>query len=103
MGLFVLELVKRLLSENRWSLAMAKVSRWRTDQLRNLVAVLKLGAIDLDQCRRAAQQNLRSGFDNSSFSRPGRPKKEQICDWTLRHCHAGQYRLVNAHQLRDGF
>jgi superoxide dismutase, Fe-Mn family len=30
------ELIKRPLSEHRWSLAMAKVSRWRTDQLRNL-------------------------------------------------------------------
>ena len=68
-------LVKRLLSEQRMSLAMAEVA-WRgDDQFGNFVRVLEFGAVDLDTGARVAEEGLRHCLNDSSFSRTGGTKE----------------------------
>jgi len=55
---------------------MPQVSRRRADQLGDLMAVLKLGAIDLDYRPRVVQQGLCRCLYNASLARPGRPQEE---------------------------
>ena len=49
-------LVERFLRQQRMRFAMSQISRRRTNQLGNLVRVLKLGAIDLDAGPRVPEQ-----------------------------------------------
>ena len=52
-------------------LAMPQVSGRRADQLGDLVAVLELGAVDLDHGAGIAGEALGHGFHGPGFSRAG--------------------------------
>ena len=75
---------------------MAEISRRRADQLGNFVRVLKLGAVDLDDRVRVAEQNFRGRFDDARLSRTGRPEKQHRADRPIGRVHAGEKNLVEA-------
>ena len=58
--------------------AMPQISGRRTDQLRDLMAVLKLGAIDLDDGARILQQSFSGRFDDAGLAGAGRPKNRKF-------------------------
>src|SRR5215471_13462613 len=60
--------------------AVSQVSGRRADQLGDLVAVLKLGAIDLDYCLGIVQKGLSRGLDNAGLARPRRPEEQKVSD-----------------------
>jgi hypothetical protein len=67
------------------------------------MAVLKLRAVDLDDCSRIPQQGLGRGFHDPGFSGARRPQKEEISD---RPAYWGQSRkvsLVSPDDLLNGF
>ena len=78
LNLFGVVLVEHFLAEQGMRLAMPQISGRRTDQFRDLVAVLKLGAIDLDDGARIAHQALRSGFHQPRFAGTGRSQEQKI-------------------------
>src|SRR5262249_17067211 len=88
--LLSLMLIDGFLSRERWSLAVSQITRRRADQFRNLVTVLKLGAVDLNESSRITEQNLRRSFNNPSFTGSSRTKEEQVTDRSAGHVHAGQ-------------
>src|ERR1700721_2773643 len=81
------------------SLAVPKVSRRRTDQLRNLVRGLELSAINLDASPRIAEQSLCHCFYYTSFSRAGWTQKKQVAHRTPRSVQAREEHLINLGDL----
>jgi len=61
-------LVECFLREQRMGFAMSKVTRRRSDELGNLVRVLKLGAVDLDTRMWVAEQRLRHCLDYAGLA-----------------------------------
>lgn len=55
-------LIESFLSEQRVGFAMPEISRRRSDQFRDFMAVLELGAIDSSDRVRIADKRLRRGF-----------------------------------------
>ena len=82
---------------------MPEVTRRRTDQLCDLMTVLKFGAINLDYRVRGAKEDLGRSFDKASLPRTRRPEKYQIGNRTSRHVHSGQDGLIHIDQLRYRF
>ena len=95
-------LVQSFLGQQRMRLAMAQVSRRRTDQLGDFVRVLKFGAIDFDAGAGVAEQRLGHGFDHPGFSRAGGPKEQKIANRTARRIQARQKHLVDFDHFLDG-
>src|SRR6476620_4325676 len=60
------------------SFPVTEVAWRRTNQLRDLVRVLKLRAIDLNDRASIAKQNLGSRFHEVRFAGTSRAKKEQV-------------------------
>src|SRR5215469_10685996 len=83
-------------------LAMAEISRRRSNQLRDLVRMLEFGAVDFDAGPRVAKQRLGHGFDDSGLPRPRRAKKQQISHWTPRGIQACQKHLINLDHFLNG-
>src|ERR1700733_15767849 len=83
------------------SLAMSQIPRRRADQLRNLVRVLELRAIDLDAGVRIAEQSLGHGFPPARFARAGRPQEKQVAHGASGSVQASQKHLVNLGDLFD--
>src|SRR5689334_3497662 len=82
---------------------MAEVPGRRADQLGDLVAVLELGAVDLDDGLGVADEALREGLDGAGLARPGRPKEEEAPDGASGTAHSGRIRLIKVDDLPDGF
>ena len=61
-------LIQCLLRECRMGLAMTEVAGRRTDELGDLVAVLKLGAVDLKASPRVTEQRLRYRLNDARLS-----------------------------------
>ena len=99
--LFGVILVQHFLAEQRMRLAMAQVSGRRADQLGDLVAVLKLRAVDLDHRAAVAHQALRRGFHQPRLAGAGRPQEQEVADRPSRARHARQIRLINVNDLLD--
>src|ERR1700730_5924547 len=83
-------------------LPMAQVPRRRADQLRNLVRVLKFGAVNLDTGAGVAKQRFSHGFDDPGFSRSGGPEKQKISNRTARRIQSRQKHLVDFDHFLDG-
>ena len=66
--LFGVVAVEVLLREHRRGLAVAEVARRRADELRYLVRVLELGAVNLDDGVRVAEENFSRGLDDASLA-----------------------------------
>ena len=67
-GIVRVRFVEIFLRQHRRGFAMAEVSRRRADQLRDLMRMLKLGAVDLYDRMRIAKQNFGSRFDDARFA-----------------------------------
>src|ERR1700684_1175315 len=82
-------------------LAVSQISWRRTDELRNLVAVLKLGAIDLDDRARGLQQSFRRRLDDSGLARSRGAEEQKVSDRAARRIHAREMHLVDIDDLLD--
>ena len=67
------------------------------------MTVLKLSAVNLDDCPRIPQQALRSGFYDTGFTRSGGSEKQEVRNWTRLRIHATQVHLIGANDCLDGF
>jgi hypothetical protein len=94
--------IQRFLSKQWTCLTVPEISRRRTDELRDFVAMLKFGAIDFHHCSRVFQQTLRERFHETRFARPSRSQKHKIGNWPLRRRHATQVRLIHLDDLMNG-
>src|ERR1700761_5726805 len=74
---------------------MSEIPRRRTDQLRNLVRVLELRAVDLYTGAGIAEQSLRHGFHHASLPRTGRSQKNKIADRAIGRIQSRQKHLVD--------
>ena len=82
--------------------AMPQVSGRRADQFGDLMAVLKLGAVDFDDGARIAHQCLRHRFHGARFAGTGGAEEEQASSRPSRAGHPRDKRLVNIHNFADG-
>ena len=94
-------LIQHFLDKQRMRFAMSQVSGRRADQLRDLVAVLKLGAVDLDDRARILQQRFGGGFDDARLAGTGRTQEQEVSDRTARGAHARQMHLIDVDDLLD--
>src|ERR1051325_5146037 len=96
LGFLRVHTIEVLLRQHRRGLAVAQVSRRAADQLRYLVRVLKLCAVDLDDRVRVAEEHLCGGLYDARLTRAGWAQKEHRTDGTRRRVHARQKNLVKA-------
>src|SRR5438552_16847233 len=75
--------------------AMAQVSGRRADELGNLVAVLKFGAVNLDASARFAVQGLGHGLDHARLTRASVAKKQEIAYREVGRVQPGQKHLID--------
>ncbi len=68
-------------------------------QLRDLMAVLKLRAIDLDYCSRVLQQGLGGCLYDASLAGAGRPQEQKVSDWPADRRQSRHVSLVSPHDL----
>src|SRR5215470_11259140 len=73
---------------------VAEVARRRTNQLRDLVRVLKLRAIHLNDRPGIAKQNLGGRFHDACFAGTSRAKKEQVAYGSSRRVQTCTEHLV---------
>src|SRR6185295_4109238 len=59
--------IQGFLSKQWICLTMTDISRRRTDELRDFVAMLKFGTVDFDYCSRVSEQTLRQPFDETGL------------------------------------
>src|SRR5262249_61187133 len=72
------------------------------DELGDLVAVLKLAAIDLEDGPRVAEQSFRHGFDNARLTRTGRSQEQEIAHGAAWGIQPRQEHLVYFDDFLDG-
>jgi hypothetical protein len=65
-----------LLGDQGMSLAVAQITRGRTDELGDFMGVLKFGAVNLNDRARAAKQNFCASLDDTRFAGTGRPQEQ---------------------------
>src|SRR6266849_5803326 len=80
---------------------MAQVSRRRTYQLGDFVRVLKLRAIDFDDCFGIAEENFGRSLDHARFAGSSRTKKQQCAEWMVRLVEPGDEKLVETAHIVD--
>src|SRR5580698_8340309 len=81
--------------------AMPEISRRRTDQFCDFVAVLKLGAVDLQDTSGVAHKRFRSGFHQAGLAGPGGSQKQKISDRPANAGQACQESLIDTNDLVD--
>src|SRR5258705_306028 len=96
-------LIQRFLRKQSMRFTVSKISRRRTDQLRDFMTVLKLRAIDLDYGSRILQQGLGSRLNNPSFSGAGRSKEQKVSDRPADRAQPRQMSLISPHDLVNCF
>jgi hypothetical protein len=94
--------IQGFLSKQWICLTMTEISRRRTDELRDFVAMLKFSTVDFDYCSRVSQQTLRQPFDETSLARSSRSQKHKVRNWPPRRRHATQVRLIHLDDLMNG-
>src|SRR5262249_37792733 len=94
-------LAKRLLCQQRMSLAMPQISWRRANQLGDLMRVLKLRAVDLDARARIAKQCLRHRLHYAGLARTRRSQEQQIGHRTSLRIQSRKKRLVDLRYLFD--
>ena len=80
---------------------MTQISGRRTDQLRDLMAVLKFGAVNLDARARIAKQRFGDGFNHARFTAAGWTKKKKIAYRAPWRVQAGQKHLIDFDYFLD--
>src|SRR5437667_12167396 len=74
---------------------MSEITRGRTDQLGDLVAVLKLRAVDLDEGAWTAKKDFGRSLYNARLAGASRSQKQKITDRAVRHSHSRQIDLIH--------
>src|ERR1051325_1673719 len=92
-------LVQDFLGQQWMRLAMPQISRRRADEFCDFVAVLELGAIDLDDRSRILQQGLGGGFYDTRLPRTGGAEEQKVSNRTPRRTHSGQIHLIDVDDL----
>src|SRR5438105_13610527 len=82
--------------------AMTQVSGRRADELGNLVAVLKFGAVNLDAGARLAVQGLGHGLDHTRLTRASGAKKQEIAYRVVGRVQPGQKHLIDFGDFLNG-
>src|ERR1700758_2027064 len=82
---------------------VSQVARRRTNQLCNLMGMLKFRTIDLDDSARAAKQDFRRGFDKAGLSGAGGPQEEQIPHRATRRIEPRREYLEQFHERLHTF
>src|ERR1017187_9331004 len=95
-------LVQRFLRQQGMRLPMSQISRRRTNQLRNLVRMLELRAINLDARPRVPKQRLGHGLDHARLARSRGPQKQQVSHRTSRRIQPREKHLIDFDDLFDG-
>src|SRR5215468_5677599 len=75
---------------------MTEVTRRRADQLRDLVRMLKLRAVNLRDQIRITKKYFRGGLDDSRLAGTCGTKEEQVPDWTAGVSQSSQKDLIQA-------
>ncbi len=88
---------ERFLRNQRMRLAVPQISRRRTNQFRDFVRVLELGAVHLDYRARIAKQHFGRGFHHPRLARAGWPQKQQVPHRTPRRIQPRAKDLVQVH------
>src|SRR6266478_2083959 len=96
-------LIQRFLRQQWMRFTVPQVSRGRADQLRDLMTVLKLCAIDLDYGSRIPQQGLGGCFYDASLSGAGRPEEQKVSDRPADRRQSRHVSLVSPHDLLNCF
>src|SRR5581483_12266685 len=78
---------------------VTQISGRRADQLRDLVTMLELSAIDFDYGTSISYQTLSQCLNGPSFPGPRRSEEQQISNRTTRGGHTRQVGLVHIHDL----
>ena len=81
---------------------MTEISRRRTDELRDFVAMLEFATVDFDYCSRVFQQTLRQRFDKTCFARSSRTQKHRPAIGRLGKQQATRLRLIHLDDLMNG-
>jgi hypothetical protein len=92
-------LIQGFLGQQSVRLAVSQVSRGRADQLRDLMTVLKLRAIDLDYSSRILQQGLGGCLDDASLSGAGRSQEKKVSDRPAGRRESRHVSLIRPHDL----
>src|ERR1700681_2187192 len=95
--------IQRFLRQQSMRFAVSQVSRGRADQLRDLMAVLKLRAINLDYRSRILQQGFGGCLYDASLSGTCRPQEQEVSDRPAGRRQSRQVRLVSPHDLVNCF
>jgi hypothetical protein len=97
--IFPVILGQLLLGNQRMSFAVAQVAGRRTDQLGDLMGVLKFRAIHFDDGPRVSEENFSGGLDDTRLARSSGAQKQQITYGPADRAHACAINLV---EVRDG-
>src|SRR3954471_15547625 len=95
-------LIQGFLGKQWMSFAMTEVSGRRSDEFGNLVAVLKLGAVDLDASSNLSKQSFSDRFHYPRFACARGSQKQQVADgaiWGIQTC---QKHLVDLCHFENG-
>ena len=84
LDLFGVILIQHFLAQQRVRFAMPEISGRRADQFGDLVAVLKLGAVDLENRAGVADERFGGGFDQPGLARPGGSEETENFRWAGR-------------------
>src|SRR5262245_26144569 len=94
--------IEILLRQKRRGFTVPKVSRRRTDQLCDLMRVLKLGTVDLDHRVGIAEKNFGCCLDDTCLSRTRWTQKQHRANWSVRWVHPSQEDLICTAHLSHG-
>src|SRR5215469_9216004 len=84
-------------------LAVAQISRRRSNQLCDFMRVLELGAIHFDNRARIAEQDFRRRFDNARFAGSCWPEEQQIPYGPSWRIQTRAEHLIQVHQRLHSF
>ena len=96
-------LIQSLLGQHGVCFSVPQIARRRADQLGDPVAVLKFGAVNLDERAAVAQQRLGCGLPNPCFPGSSGAQKQQVAHGTAGWIHSGQKDLVHRGDRLNGF
>ena len=78
---------------------VSQISWRRANQLRDLVAMLKLRAIDLDDSTRVLEQRFRRRLNNSGLARTGGTKEQKVSNGPAWGIHPREMHLVDVDDM----
>src|SRR5437867_7474977 len=81
---------------------MSEITRGRTDQLGDLVALLQLRAVDLDEGAWTAKKDFARSLYNARLAGASRSQKQKITDRAVRHSHSRQIDLIHVDDSAHG-